>query len=175
MAEYSPVPISTIAVPSRSGPVEASPFTLINPVIAWRLHPTLTLAIGPTFNYSDANLQSATFKFDGDGFGFGFTAGLLWQPHEKWSFGLNFHSATDLTLDGNSDFPFLPGTSTSTDADVTGTASFLDSVVLADRPRAVQHRLAPIASTHTGTARAALPFRPRVPQGERRADKNEMT
>jgi hypothetical protein len=37
IAEYSPVPRSTIAVPSRIGPVVASPLTLISPVIACRI------------------------------------------------------------------------------------------------------------------------------------------
>lgn len=93
-------------------------YATVNPVIAWRLHQTLSLAVGPTFNYSDADLKNASFNFEGDGFGFGFNAGLLWQPHEKWSFGLNFHSATDLELDGSSDFPAFAGTSAATEADV---------------------------------------------------------
>ena len=93
-------------------------FATVNPVIAWQLHSTLSLAIGPTINYSEANLQNASFNFKGDDFGFGFNAGLLWKPHEKWSFGLMFHSATDMDLEGNSDFPAFLGTSTSTDAKV---------------------------------------------------------
>ena len=93
-------------------------YATVNPVIAWRLHSTLSLAIGPTINYAEADLQNASFKFKGDDLGFGFNAGLLWQPHEKWSFGLNYHSATDMNLQGSSEFPAFPGTSTSTDAKV---------------------------------------------------------
>jgi len=88
----------------------------INPVIAWRVFPTLSLAIGPTINYCKVNLESAAFEFDGDSFGFGFNAGLLWQPHEKWSIGMQFHSATEVNLQGTSEFPTFPVTSTATEA-----------------------------------------------------------
>lgn len=90
-------------------------YAAINPVIAWRLHETLSFAIGPTINYCEADFQNASFKFKGDDFAFGFNAGLLWHPIEQWSFGLKFHSATDMDLSGNSEFPAFPGTSTATE------------------------------------------------------------
>ena len=93
-------------------------YMTINPVVAWRVHPTLSLAIGPTFNYSDTDLQNASFKFKGDDFCFGFKAGALWQPVQQWSLGVSYHSATDLKLSGDSQVPaFLLGSSpTKTDA-----------------------------------------------------------
>lgn len=93
-------------------------YATFNPVIAWRPHPTLSLAIGPTINYCDADLENYSFNFKGNDVGFGFTAGLLWQPHVQWSFGLKYHSASDLTLEGDSEVPAygLPSTSTHGDA-----------------------------------------------------------
>ena len=82
-------------------------YLCFNPVIAWRVIPTLSIAIGPTINYSQADFTRAIgfipgdqFKFDGDDTGFGYTAGILWQPHPMWSFGVNYHSATTLDYQG---------------------------------------------------------------------------
>jgi long-chain fatty acid transport protein len=91
-------------------------YVTINPVIAWRLHDTLSLAIGPTINYSEADLENQSFNFKGNDVAFGFNAGLLWQPHEKWSIGLNYRSATDMNFEGDSDFPAFPGSSVPTEA-----------------------------------------------------------
>ena len=94
-------------------------YACFNPVIAWKVHPTLSLAIGPTINYSDATFQRGIgfipgdyFKFKGDGMGYGFNAGLLWQPHEKWSFGVNYRYETEIDYHGTSKTqpsPPLPG------------------------------------------------------------------
>ncbi len=87
-------------------------YATLNPVIAWQVHPTLSLAIGPTINYADADLENSIFNFKGDAIGAGFKAGLLWQPHQMWSFGLSYHSATELELSGDSQVPgFLLGPS----------------------------------------------------------------
>jgi long-chain fatty acid transport protein len=97
-------------------------YMTVNPVVAWRVHPTLSLAIGPTINYSEIQLKrglaSATddFKFKGDDYGFGFNAGLLWQPHRQWSFGVNYRSATTLDYEGHTSYNpgvALPKTRTS--------------------------------------------------------------
>lgn len=99
-------------------------YACVNPVAAWQIHPNLSLAIGPTINYSDASLKRGigivpgdVFKFEGDGFGYGFNAGLRWQPHEKWAFGVNYRYATTVEYDGESATypvpPFAPKTSTS--------------------------------------------------------------
>jgi long-chain fatty acid transport protein len=80
-------------------------YVTVNPVIAWRLHPTLSLAFGPTLNYSEAKFDNFSFKFRGDDVGFGFKAGLLWKPCRQWAFGVSYHSATDLDYSGHSEVP----------------------------------------------------------------------
>lgn len=98
-----------------------------NPVIAWKIHRTLSIAIGPTINYSQATFKRAIglipgdqFSFDGDGVDYGFNAGILWQPHPMWSFGVNYRSATEINYEGTSSTspsPPLPA-STSTSGSV---------------------------------------------------------
>ena len=89
-------------------------YLCFNPVIAWKLHRTLSIAIGPTINYSQATLKQAIpfiggqFKFDGDGMDYGFNAGILWQPHSMWSFGVNYHSATTVDFKGTASQTFGP-------------------------------------------------------------------
>jgi long-chain fatty acid transport protein len=80
-------------------------YATMNPIFAWRVHSTLSLAAGPTINYADADLENASFKFNGDDIGVGFKAGILWQPYQQWSFGASYHSATDLELSGDSQVP----------------------------------------------------------------------
>lgn len=101
-------------------------YVCFNPVIAWKVHRTLSVAIGPTINYSQATLKRALdpsgatqFKFDGDGMDYGFTAGVLWQPHPMWSFGINYHSATSIDYKGSASqtlTPFLPSSTSSSAA-----------------------------------------------------------
>ncbi len=96
-------------------------YACVNPVIAWQIVPNLSIAIGPTINYSEAKLEqgittvnpSDHFKFRGDGWAYGFNAGLRWQPDPKWAFGLNYRSATELEYSGHSEFsPYYPRTAT---------------------------------------------------------------
>jgi long-chain fatty acid transport protein len=94
-------------------------YLTFNPVIAWKVSQTLSLAIGPTFNYSDLKLRSGILSpapggdellFKGDDFAYGFNAGLRWQPHAKWSFGVNYRSATTVNYRGSTTIssPLLP-------------------------------------------------------------------
>lgn len=95
-------------------------YTCFNPVVAWQIHPTLSLAIGPTINYSEAQFERSIgispgdrFKFKGDGMGYGFNAGLRWQPVEQLAFGVNYRYETEVEYDGNSEFfPYAPRTPT---------------------------------------------------------------
>jgi long-chain fatty acid transport protein len=95
-------------------------YACINPVIAWQVHPKLSLAIGPTINYSEAELEQAfpyftpggLFKFKGDGMAYGFNAGLRWQPSEHWAFGVNYRYETEVDYKGTSTADPLPTTST---------------------------------------------------------------
>ena len=99
-------------------------YACINPVVAWQIHPTLSIGIGPTLNYSEATLKRGIgivagdeFKFEGNGFAAGFNAGIRWQPHEKWAFGVNYRSSTEVEYDGKSSTtpspPLAAATSTS--------------------------------------------------------------
>lgn len=77
-----------------------------NPVVAWKVLPSLSLAAGPTFNYSDIEftrgLVTATdlFKYDATGFSLGFNAGALWQPITQLSFGANYRSSSTMDYGG---------------------------------------------------------------------------
>jgi long-chain fatty acid transport protein len=103
----------------RNAGIEAKlNYITVNPVVAWKPHPTLSIAVGPTFNYSDATLRQGVaispfqLKFEGDDLAYGYNAGILWQPHPQWSFGAKYFSQTALNYDGTASFapaaPFLP-------------------------------------------------------------------
>jgi long-chain fatty acid transport protein len=99
-------------------------FLCIDPVVAWRINSTLSIAIGPTINYSQANFDrgiygvpGGEFKFDGEGAAVGFNAGIRWQPLEQLAFGVNYHSDTTINYHGTSKTqpsPPLPGETAST-------------------------------------------------------------
>lgn len=96
-------------------------YATVNPVVAVQLHPTLSFGIGPTINYSQVEFERSVglvpndrFKFDGDGADLGFNAGLLWQPHQQWSFGVNYRYLTTVDYEGDSSVaPLFPSQSTS--------------------------------------------------------------
>ena len=83
-------------------------YATFNPVIAYQITPTLSVAAGATLNYSEVDLERGIFgggdrfQFDGDGYDTGFNLGLLWQPVKEWSFGLNYRSATSINYEGES-------------------------------------------------------------------------
>ncbi len=85
-------------------------YLTVNPVIAWKAHSTLSVAVGPNLNYSDIQFSRGlifpydNFKFSGDDIGYGFNAGVLWQPHDQWSFGANYRSASRLHYKGKSTY-----------------------------------------------------------------------
>ncbi len=103
-------PIRTLA---RKGSIQ---YITINPVIAWKIHDTLSIAAGPTINYGEAVLQRGvlavgdSFKFKGDGVAYGFNAGIMWNPHRMHQFGLTYRSATRLTFSGRSSLETAPFT-----------------------------------------------------------------
>ena len=95
-------------------------YACFNPVVAWQVHPTLSLAVGPTINYSDASFQQSfpainpagVFQFKGDGTGYGFNAGVRWQPIEQLAFGINYRYETQIEYKGSSEFQPLAPTAT---------------------------------------------------------------
>ena len=79
-----------------------------NPVIAWKITKTLSIAAGPTWNYSSTDLQRGLFvphdqfRFTGTDWDLGANAGLLWQPFTKHSFGVSYRSETTMNYEGKS-------------------------------------------------------------------------
>src|SRR5215813_12269595 len=71
-------------------------YITINPVVAWKPLPSLSIAAGPTFNYSETLFHQGVavspyqLHQEGEGWGYGFDAGTLWQPHPQWSFGAKY-------------------------------------------------------------------------------------
>lgn len=90
-------------------------YTTINPTLAMQVTPELSLAIGPTLNYCKVKLRQGVglvagdeLRTGGDGFAAGFSAGVLWQPVEQWSFGASYRSATSIELDGRTTIDSAP-------------------------------------------------------------------
>ena len=109
----------------------------INPVVAFKLLPTLSIGAGLAANYANLDLRQGIlwpsqpndqFRFQGDGWGLSGNVGLLWKPVEKLSFGAAFHSGTKIDLKGYTSaynnaaipaygYPAFPSTSTGANAD----------------------------------------------------------
>ena len=90
----------------------------LNPVVAYKITPQLSIAAGVTLNYADLLLEQGLrarelpfqnfFRFQGDGLSVGYNAGILWQPDAKISFGATFRSSTPFTLEGETQFKLQP-------------------------------------------------------------------
>jgi long-chain fatty acid transport protein len=101
-------------------------YATINPVIAWKVSKTLSVAIGPAISLSQLSVQQAIpfstanrFNYKGDGWDAGYTAGLLFQPTPMWSFGLDYHSSTRVDYRGHAAQNFGAPFPSSTSANVT--------------------------------------------------------
>ena len=99
-------------------------YATLNPVVAYQVNESLSVAAGLTINYSDVMFQQALgpggagqFRYDGDDISIGYTLGVLYQPHEQWSIGLNYRSSGEMKYEGHSRVGF-PGTSQSTNIGV---------------------------------------------------------
>lgn len=93
-----------------------------NPVVAWQVHPTFSIAAGLTLNYSEVMLRQGVFvrsdqlalaapdyfHFRGDNFAWGFNVGLRWQPVPQWAFGATYRSATTVNYKGSTSFSPSP-------------------------------------------------------------------
>lgn len=93
-------------------------YTTITPVVAYKILPSLSVAVGPTFNLAKLDLSQGTsipgvneFQFDGTGFSAGAKAAILWQPHPQWSFGASYVSPTSVEFSGESSFSPITGES----------------------------------------------------------------
>ena len=93
-------------------------YLTINPVVAVKLPLNFSIGGGVMLNYakmelgqglSKFQLPSTNFyRFTGDGWSVGYNLGLLWQPHEKVSFGATFRSSAKVALEGQTEFEQLP-------------------------------------------------------------------
>ena len=89
-------------------------YATINPVVALKLAPGLSIAAGPMVNYADLEMNQGLlrnqkpltnfFRFQGNGWSAGYNLGLRWQPHEKISLGGTFRSTATVGLDGQTTF-----------------------------------------------------------------------
>jgi len=89
-----------------------------NPVVAYKVLPKLSLAAGMMVDYADTKLDQGllsdaqplanSFRFSGNGFALGYNVGVLWQPHEKISFGATVRSSTTVNFDGKTEFQQQP-------------------------------------------------------------------
>ncbi|MBU6401093.1 MAG: outer membrane protein transport protein [Verrucomicrobia bacterium] len=90
-------------------------YLTLNPVVAWRVNSQLSIAAGPTLNYSEADLRKGLFlpgdqfRFKGDDTAAGYNVGLRWQPLAQWAFGATYRSETTLDYRGTSQaIPYAP-------------------------------------------------------------------
>ncbi len=110
-------------------------YVTINPAVAYKLLPSLSIGGGVMVNYAKMELGQGLissylppninfFRFTGDGWSVGYNLGVLWQPHENISIGANFRSSATVTLNGQTEFEqfgvagFYPATSRSAHTDL---------------------------------------------------------
>jgi long-chain fatty acid transport protein len=89
-------------------------YITINPVVAVKLAPGLSVGGGVMVNYGNISLDQGLlaasapltnfFKFTGDGWSVGYNVGVLWKPISQLSFGATFRSSAALNFQGNTDF-----------------------------------------------------------------------
>jgi long-chain fatty acid transport protein len=80
-------------------------------VVAWQIVPTLSIAAGPTLNYSQAEIKLVPGfddQFHGRATDAGYMAGLLFHPMEQHFFGLTYRSATEMNYNGHATLPIPP-------------------------------------------------------------------
>ncbi len=79
-----------------------------NPVVAWQVSRTFSIAVGATITHGKAELERGVlavgdqFRFEGDGVGYGVNAGVLWSPHRMHHFGVNYRGPMSIEFDGDS-------------------------------------------------------------------------
>ncbi len=90
----------------------------VNPVVAYKICSTLSIAAGPTLNYSEVDLKeyptipvgpgeflSFVNHFRGRDVDVGYNVGLLWHPLEQHSVGVTYKSATAMHYEGHATVP----------------------------------------------------------------------
>jgi long-chain fatty acid transport protein len=84
----------------------------VNPTVAYKITPTLTVGAGIQIEYFEIKLERDSFNssllgaltpsrsYKADDVGVGATAGVLWQPREGTSLGLGYRSAVTVNVSG---------------------------------------------------------------------------
>jgi long-chain fatty acid transport protein len=112
----------------------------INPTLAYKLTPELTVGVGLQVEYFSLTLNRGPFSplsgarsYDADDWGVGATAGVLWQPSRATSIGLGYRSAVSFNVGGQyTTTPgLISGPPISTNA--TASATLPDEVTLSAR------------------------------------------
>ncbi|WP_230532760.1 OmpP1/FadL family transporter [Microvirga roseola] len=81
----------------------------VNPILGVKVNEWLSVGVGPSLQYFDISLKSATGPLpgapsaiiEGDSYGFGFTAGVTLTPFAGTTLGIGYRSAIDQELEGN--------------------------------------------------------------------------
>lgn len=95
----------------------------LNPSIAWKASPSLSLGAGLSLQYVKATLTNTTaaglLTVKGDDYGWGFNLGALWQINEATRVGLAYRSEVEYTLEGTAAFSVVPALNGPVTADAT--------------------------------------------------------
>ena len=116
-------------------------YITINPVVARKILPSLSVAAGLTVNYVDLQTDQGLrptaspyknyFRFKGSGWSSGANAGIFWRPLDQLTFGVMARSPSTVTLSGNTEFeqqPFIPNASRTAKMDLTFPFSLVSGV-----------------------------------------------
>lgn len=96
---------SILAAAGQTGEID---FFTVNPVIAWQIVPSLSIAAGPMLSYSEADFKinpGFIDHFRGRDTDAGYNIGILWHPWEQHSFGVTYRSPMDMNYQGHATLP----------------------------------------------------------------------
>lgn len=123
-------------------------YITINPVVAWKILPSFSIAAGPMVNYVDMKMDQGLrkfsqplinyFRFTGSGWSVGYNLGARWQPLEQLAFGATFRSPAKVTLEGQTEFeqqPFISSSTRSANMDLTFPMSAVGGVSYRPTPK----------------------------------------
>ena len=114
----------------------------INPTVAYRLTPELTIGVGAQIEYFKLRLTHGAFNtllgplsgsrsFEADDWGVGATAGLMWQPNPGTSVGLGYRSAVGIDASGS--YVRSAGVAPAVSTNATASVTLPDEVTLSAR------------------------------------------
>jgi long-chain fatty acid transport protein len=115
-------------------------YLTINPVVALKVSPSISVGGGVMANYVKMDLEQLIsfpsrdpnfFHFKGDGWSVGYNLGVRWQPVDQFSIGATLRSSAKVTLNGHTETLYGPTTgSTATDIPANAEFNFPLTVVL---------------------------------------------